>query len=427
MLAILANDSGPPLWYVIEKPFVLVAERFFSADALARVPALLATAGLFAGVSTLPPGAARRRFLFLAAASPLLLLYSAEARAYGLLATECLALYLLTLRGAESLRRLAAVALLCAAALYTHYLALFAAGSLALVSLAEKRTRSALALLAGGLPFLFWLPIMGGQPRDAVAWMHETPSEFLAGALSALGGGGEVPSPFGPPLPRPLALAAVAIALVTAFAIARLWRTDADVRRAVAFLVFFLGSVVFASLARPVAFAGRTEMAILPVWLWIVALAGERSRAVRIASLATVGVAILSCAFLLAPHRERPASALVLENIERMARPGDALVAGAHFYLPARLDADRGRLRIPVLPFPVDQGAHPGWSVPVRLRPEDVAAVEAALARSAPGSRVYFELPPSYAGALHRLLVSRGVVREIVRTPEVVLLSWSRR
>jgi len=75
----------------------------------------------------------------------------------------------------------------------------------------------------------------------------------------------------------------------------------------------------------------------------------------------------------------------------------------------------------------VDQGAHPGWSVPVRLRPEDVAAVEAALARSAPGSRVYFELPQSYAGALHRLLVSRGVVREIVRTPEVVLLSWSRR
>lgn len=427
LLAILANDSGPPLWYVIEKPFVLVAERFFSADALARVPAFLATAGLFAGVSALPPGAARRRFLFLAAASPLLLLYSAEARAYGLLATECLALYLLTLRGAESLRRLAAVALVCAAALYTHYLALFAVGSLTLVALAEKRTRSALAMIVGAIPFLFWVPVMAGQPREAIAWMHEPPSKFVAGVLSALGGGGEVPSPFGPPLPRPLPLAGVAIALVTAFLLARLWRSDADARRASAFLVLFFGGVLLASVARPVAFAGRTEMAILPVWLWTVALAGERSRAVRIASTATMGVALLSSAFLLASHRERPAPALVLESIERIARPGDVLVAGAHFYLPALLDTDRGRLRIPVLPFPVDQAAHPGWSVPVRLRPEDVAAVEAVLARSAPGSRVYFELPPSYAGALHRLLVSRGVVKEIVRTPEVVLLSWSRR
>lgn len=412
---------------MIEKPFVLVAERFSSADALSRVPAFLATAGLFAGASTLPSGAARRRFLFLAAASPLLLLYSAEARAYGLLSLACFALFLLALRGEESPRRLAAAAAVCAAALYTHYLAIFAVGSLALVALAEKRTRSALALVVGAIPFLFWLPVMAAQPRDAIAWMRETPSELVTGILSALGGAGDVPHPFGPPLPTPVVFAGMAVALATALALARLWRTDADARRASAFLVFFLGSVLFASLARPVAFAGRTEMAILPVWLWIVALAGERSRAVRIASTAMMGVALLSSAFLLASHREPPDSAVALERIERMARPGDALVAGAHFYLPARLAADRGRLPIPVHAFPAEQATHPGWSVPVRLRPEDVVAVQAALARSAPGSRVYLWLPPSYAGALHRLLVSHGVVREIVRTPEVVLLSWSRR
>jgi hypothetical protein len=374
-----------------------------------------------------PAGGARRRFVFLAAASPLLLIYSAEARAYGLLAIECLALFLLAMRGEESPRRLVAAALVCAAALYTHYLAIFAAGSLTLVGLAEKRTRSALAMVVGAIPFLFWLPVMAAQPRDAVAWMHEAPSKLVTGVLSALGGGGEVPHPFGPPLPRLLVLTGAAIALVTAFGLARLWRADADARRASAFLVLFFGGVLFASLSRPVAFAGRTEMAILPVWLWIVAAAGERSRTVRIASLATVGVAVLSSAFLLASHRERPGAAIVLERLERIARPGDVLVAGAHFYLPARLAADLGRLPIAVHAFPVEQAQHPGWSAPIALRPEDVAAVEKVLDRTAPGSRVYFGLPPSYAGALHRLLASRGVVEEIVRTPEVVVLSWSRR
>ena len=427
LLAILANDSGPPLWYVFEKPFVLVAERIFRVEALARIPAYLATAALFAGALVFPAGGARRRFVFLAAASPLLLLYSAEARAYGLLSLECFALFLLALRGEESPRRLAAAAAVCAAALYTHYLAIFAVGSLALVAFAEKRTRSFLALVVGAIPFLFWLPIMAAQPHDALAWMYEPPSKLVTGVLSALGGGGQVPHPFGPPLPRPLILAGAAVALVTAFGLARLWRADADARRASAFLVLFFGGVLFASLSRPVAFAGRTEMAILPVWLWIVALAADRSRTVRIASLAMVGVALLSSAFLLASHRERPGTAIVLERIERIAGPGDVLVAGAHFYLPARLAADRGRLGIPVVAFPVDQAAHPGWSAPVRLRPEDIAAVEEVLARSAASSHVYFELPPSYAGALHRLLLSRGVVKEIVRTPEVVVLSWSRR
>lgn len=339
---------------------------------------------------------------------------------------ECFALFHLALRGQERPRRLAAAALLCAAALYTHYLAIFAVGSLTLVAAAERRTRSALAILAGAIPFLFWVPVMLAQPHDAVSWMHEPPSELVTGILSSLGGAGDVPHPFGPPLPTPLVLAGVAIAVATAISVARLWRADEDVRRALAFLVLFFGGVVFASLVRPVAFAGRTEMAILPVWLWLIAFAGERSRAVRITSLATAAVALSSSILLFVSHRETLAPTIVLERIEQIARPGDRLVAGAHFYLPARLEADRGRLRIPVHAFPDEQAAHPGWSASIRLRPEDMAALEAVLADAAPGSRVFLELPPSYAGALHRLLASRGVVEEIVRAPEVVLLSWSR-
>jgi hypothetical protein len=167
-------------------------------------------------------------------------------------------------------------------------------------------------------------------------------------------------------------------------------------------------------------------MAILPVWLWTVALAGERSRAVRTVSTAIVGVALVSSAFLLASRREPPVSTVALERIERIVRPGDALVAGAHFFLPARLAADRGRLPIPVHAFPAEQATHPGWSAPVRLRPEDLARVKSVLDRTSPAGRVFFELPPSYSAALRSLLLRHGVLTEILRTGDMVVLAWSR-
>jgi hypothetical protein len=426
LIAMLENDSGPPLFYVLEKPFVYAGERFFSSDVAARALAFAATIALFAGALALPAGPSRRRFLLLSGASPLLLLYAAEARAYALLALLGLALFLLALVFSERPRLSAALFVLTAAILYTHYLGIFVVGAVLIVAAAERRRQSALALLAGASLFAFWVPIMARQPREAVAWMHEPASELVTGILSSLGGAGDIPHPFGPPLPTALVAAGIALTLVLCVALSRRWHADVEVRRGSAFLVLFFGGVVFASIARPVAFAGRTEMAILPVWMWMVARSAEKSRTARIASLIAIAVAVASSAILLAAPREPSPSARALDFIEQTAGPGDVLFAGAHFYLPARLAADRGRLRIPVHAFPVDQAAHTGWSASVRIRPEDVAAVEAVLARAAPASRVYFELPPSYAAALRGFLVARGVVQEIVRTPEVVLLSWSR-
>ncbi|MDQ5856939.1 MAG: hypothetical protein M3542_01495, partial [Acidobacteriota bacterium] len=112
LLAILTNDSGPPLFYVFEKPFVLAAERLDLSDAAARAVPFAATLALFAGVLALPSRAARIRFTLLAAASPLLSLYSAEARAYALLALFCFALFLLAAVLRETPAALAATALL---------------------------------------------------------------------------------------------------------------------------------------------------------------------------------------------------------------------------------------------------------------------------------------------------------------------------
>ena len=422
----LENDSGPPLFYVLEKPFVYAGERFFSSDVAARALPFAATLALFAGALALPAGPSRRRFLLLSAASPLLLLYAAEARAYALLALLGLAVFLLALVASERPRLSAGLFLLTPAILYTHYLGIFVVGAVAIVAIAEKRRRSALVLAAGASLFGFWVPIMARQPREAVAWMHEPASELVTGILSSLGGAGDIPRPFGLPLPTALVAAGIFLTLILSVALSRRWYADVDVRRGSAFLVLFFGGVVFASIARPVAFAGRTEMAILPVWMWMIARAAEKSRTARIASLAAIAVAVASSVMLLATPREPPPSARALDFIEQTARPGDVLFAGAHFYLPARLAADRGRLAIPVHAFPLEQERHPGWSVPRWPTPADLDALSRALDRAGAGGRVFFLVPPSYRPALAPVLLRRGLMRRVMESREMLLAVWTR-
>ncbi len=426
LLAILASDSGPPLFYVLEKPFVLAAERLGLSDAAARAVPFAATLAVFAGALALPSRPARLRFTLLSAVSPLLLLYSAEARAYALLALLCFALFLLTAVARETPAALVATALLSAAALYTHYLAILAVAALVLVAAAERRGRSALAALAGGLPFLLWMPVLIGQPPEAVAWMHERPREVLVGILSALGGAGRVPPPLGPPLPAPLVALGVLLGLSLLGGLALHWRGEPALRRALAFLVLFLGAVVVGSIGAPVAFAGRTEMVLLPVWLWAIALGCEGSRFLRVTMIGALFVAALASVLLLAAPRTEALPARALDALAADARPGDVLFAGAHFYLPARLAADRGRLTLAVRPFPGEQARHPGWSVRAVPRPEDLVAVQTALSRAPTGGRVFFQVPPSYRIALEPLVAGRGVTRRLGESPEMLFLVWSR-
>jgi hypothetical protein len=426
LLAVLTKDSGPPLFYLLEKPFVLAAEQLALPDSAARVIPFAATLATFAGAFTLPSRSSAIRFTLLAAASPLLLLYSAEARAYSLLALLCFALFLLTQVARETPAALIATALLTGAALYTHYLAILAVGVLFLMTAAEKRGRTALALVAGVVPFLFWLPVLTGQPPDAVAWMRGRPAEIVLGISAALGGAGRVPSPLGPPLPPWLVGLGAALGLLLTAGLALRWRAEPTLRRAVAFLVLFLGAAVLASLAAPVAFAGRTEMAVLPVWLWALARGGEGSRFLRLSAAAAVAVAAVSSVLLLSAPRTESLPARALDALAADARPDDVLFAGAHFYLPARLAADRGRLPLTLRAFPAEQATHPGWSVAVAPVVEDFQAVETALARARAGGRVFFQVPPSYGVALRPLVAGRGITRRLGESEEMLFLVWSR-
>lgn len=426
LIAALENDSGPPLFYLLEKPFVLAGERLFSSDLAARLLSFAATLAVFGGALLLPSRPSKLRFVLLASLSPLVVLYSAEARAYALLSVLVLALFLLAVEVRESPAPLAALALLSAALLYTHYLAIFAVGAAVAVAAAEKRLRSALAVVAGSLLFLFWVPVMLRQPRAAVAWMHEPPAELVTGLLSSFGGAGRIPHPFGPPLPGALVALGAGLALLLAIALALSWREDEPLRRGVAYLVLFFGGVVFVSTVRPVAFAGRTEMAVLPIWLWTIARATDRSRLARIATGGVLAVSALATLLLLSEHRG-PVELRRLDALEKVARPGDLLFTGAHFYLPARLEADRGRLRMALHAFPLEQASHPGWAVPTRPRREDMAEVQKALDQADGNGRVFFQVPPSYVRVLAPILTRRGVVRQLAATPEMVILLWSAR
>ena len=389
----LRLDSGPPLFYLLCQPLVLAAERLHASDVLARLPSLAAGLAVLLAAASLSETSSRLRFLALAAVSPLLVLYAGEARPYALLGLEGLLLFLLVLRAPQTPGRLAAAAALSAAALYTHYLALFLVAALAAVALARGRLRPAGALLAGAVLFTPWLPVLLGQPAAATAWMREPLAGSAAGFLGALGGAGRLPLPFGAPLPAALGWPAGAIGLLALAGLASAPARGAAREAAAVSLLALLG-ILAAGTFRSVAFAGRSELAVLPIWLWGLAEAGSVSRLARAAAGAMVALGSIACALALAGlPREMPAYRDLASRVAREARAGDVVFAGGSFYLPARLAADRGALRSRLLALPPALESHPGWFPAALLGPAEISILARETRPLAPPARAWLLLP----------------------------------
>lgn len=414
LIDVLRLDSGPPLFYLLCRPFVLAAEHLHASDVLARLPSLAAGLAVFLAALALPERDARRRFLALAGFSPLLMLYAAEARPYALLGLEGLALFLLVLRAPPTRGRLAGAAALSAAALYTHYLAVFLVAALAVVALARGRRRPAAALLAGAVLFTPWLPVLGGQPAAATAWMREPLTGSVAGFLSALGGAGRLPSPFGAPLPAWLAWAGGAVGLLALAGLASA-PAESSARDAGAVSLVALLGILAAGAFRPIAFAGRSELAVLPIWLWGLAEAGSFNRLAQTAARAVAGVGALACALALAGlPREAPEYSDLASRLARDASAGDVVLVGGSFYLPARLAADRGALRSRLLGLPAALESHPGWFPAAMLDSAEVSRLAQETQALAPPARAWLLLP--------RLLATPQVVGAFGGGAEVTVL-----
>ena len=429
LVAALRVDSGPPGFYVLEKAFVWIAESGAADDRILRVLPFLAVAALFAAARTLPEGLARSAFVVLLSGSLLINLYAGEARSYALLALCDLALFLAALRGRETPRRLLVTAAAAALALYTHYLGIFAVGAVAILAAADRRWRTLAGIAAGSALFLPWLPVLRAQPAAAVGWMHEALPASALGFLSALGGVGRVPGPFGAAPPRPVFIASVAAGILAAGALALApARNNRDVRNAAIFTALVLVGTLLAGLWRPVAFAGRTEMAVLPVWLWGLSLAARESRGARIAAAAAASAGAVATIFLLSSPRPDSAPLEAAENLSRVTRKGDIVIAATGFYLPARLAAERGRLAARVVPLPSELAGHPGWFEPAFPGPPEERVVADAVASLPPGGRLFFAVPAVYATP--RLFAGLGEgaprLRPLVHSRGALVAVWSR-
>jgi hypothetical protein len=188
-----------------------------------------------------------------------------------------------------------------------------------------------------------------------------------------------------------------------------------------------LGSVLIAGLRRPVAFAGRTEMAVLPVWLWGVAVAARDNRFARAAAAATAIAGAGATVFMVASPRPVSAPLEAAENLSRVTRHGDVVIAATGFYLPARLAAERGRLAARVVPVPSELSDHPGWFEPAFPGAPEERVVTQAAASLPPGGRLFFAVPAVYATP--RLFAPLGPeprLAPLMREPGALVAMWSR-
>jgi hypothetical protein len=428
LVAALRLDSGPPGFYLLVKPFVRVGERLANGDCLVRAPSFLAALLLFAAARTLPRGSARAWFVLLLSSSLLVSLYSGEARPYAVLALLCLTLFLLALEGKETGSRLCALACAGALALYTHSLAILAVAALLILAARARRWRSCLALAAGAVLFAPWAPVLLAQPAAAIAWMHEALGESLIGFLSSLGGVGRVPAPFGPPAPSALFLAGTAAGALSLLFLLAHARQDRAVREPAAFVLLVLAGALAAGLWKPVAFAGRTELAVLPVWFWGLARAIPANRALRQISAASVVLGLsATLTVVLAAHSPSPPVA-VTETITRVAGQGDIVVAATGFYLPARLAREQGRLAAAVEPLAEELGRHPGWFVPALPGPAEERSLASAAAKVVPGRRLFLVMAPAYAtpGLASTLAARGGRARELMRSRDALVILWTK-
>lgn len=352
----LRHDGSPPLYYMLLHFWMRV---FGSGDLAVR-----ALSGVIA-VATLPLAwRAGRRVggssvgwitVLLLASSPFAIRYATEARMYSLVQLLVFAGYLAVHRAFErpSLGRLAAVAVLAALLLLTHYWSLYLLGAVAalLIVLARRGAGKAAwrvmaALAVGGMLFLPWLPSFAYQTANTgTPW--GTPANPFSGAiamLKAFGGAIDVPANA---VGTALGLVLITLAFLALFG-RRVdkWHIELDLRtvpgiRAEAGVgATTIALALIAASLTGGAFAGRYGSVVLPLFLLFAAL-GTRALGYRRLRWGVVALAVVlgllggvGNAFT-----ARTQAAHVADLIVAKGRPGDVVA-----YCPDQLGPAVDRL-----------------------------------------------------------------------------------
>ncbi len=412
----LVHDGHPPLYYVLLHVWMAV----FGPSNLA----VRSLSGLIS-VAALPLiGAAGRRLggrwvalvaVVLLASSPFAIRYATEARMYALLTFLVLAGYLAVVRALEwpNLGRLVLVAALTTAVLFTHYWGAWsvASGAALVVGLgwvrpAQRRTAVLVtgALVAGGLPFLVWLPSAAQQAaHTGTPWARSVePFDATFDLLLDLGGGkwagGRVLGPL---------LAVFVLVAILARPVDR-WRLDVDLRTvagarpevAVAAITLVLGlgaAVATSSAFQPRYAAGAVPFVLLAAALGIVRLPNRTVRGVLLALVVVVGGA---GAVREATGRRTQADQ-VAEQLRAVAAPGDVVGFCPDQLRPAVQRAWGNQRALDAFTFP--GGSPPGridWvDYPERIRAGNPKAFAARLlARAGTTHSVWLVSSAGYRG-----------------------------
>ncbi|GMU78562.1 MAG: hypothetical protein AMXMBFR46_13570 [Acidimicrobiia bacterium] len=342
----LRRDGAPPLYYVL---LHLWMEVFGEGDVAVR-----ALSGVFS-VATLPAVYfAGKRLggragswiaVVLLATSPFAIRYATEARMYALVMFLVAWGYLALVRALErpSLGRLAVVALVTAALLYTHSWSFYLVGVVGLLLIAlgwrspdaarrHAGWRVLIALVVGGIAYLPWVPTLLDQlAKTGTPWGEaRLPWSGLMDAFDGLGGVS------GPIHGEALFLRSVLVVLtfLGVFALgtsAR--RMEIDLRTQpivrwealVAFATLAVGLTL--SWASGTAFQSRYASVVVPLLLLVVTagVVAFRGRAARGGVL--VAVVVLGLAGgVRAAVDERTQAGRVAEIIAARARPGDVVL-----------------------------------------------------------------------------------------------------
>ncbi len=411
--AALRLDGAPPLYYLLLHGWMRV---FGSSDVAARsLSGLCSIATLplmwAAGRRAAGPGGARAALLLLAA-SPFAIYYATEARMYALVVLLVTAGYLLLQRALTrpSMARLWPVAVVAGALALTHYWALFLLTAVALLLVwricrgslpGERRAarRCLLALAAGGVLFLPWLPIFVFQARHTgTPWAQPAQYSALVHAVGEWAGGVSTAA-------RILGLLFLLLAVVG------LLGRRMDERRMVIDLApdgeatalgwVFAGTIVIALTAGLVAgsgFDGRyTSVAFPPFLLLTVrgvrALPQHAARPVLVLAV----VAGLATALGNPVNRLKTDADLVAAAIRPTAQPADLVI-----YCPDQLGPAVSRH----LPAWLHQEVFPGGGAPARVNWVDYeqrnsaadpqAFADTVLRRAGPGSHVWLVYGTDY-------------------------------
>ena len=199
----LRHDGHPLLYYVLLGVWLdTFGDSDFAARSLSGLFSLAAAAVIWAAARRRLGAEAARYAAVLALTSPFLVRYGSEARMYALAVLLAAAGWLVTERAVErrSLARLAAVALVVAAGLHTHYwmiwLTLAASAVLAVRWLRAPGSREVLtpvlaAYACGWIGFAAWLPVLVEQAlHTGTPWAKwARPAEVAVETIEALGGG----------------------------------------------------------------------------------------------------------------------------------------------------------------------------------------------------------------------------------------------